>query len=507
MYTVLLTLFLLGTVHSQITKIFSVERDGTEVVNINTAGITLAYGANIQIDPNANDDQQTLYFTADKGTPNVYSANFLLSGGSQPQSFWVNAGPVIPNTTAPFFSFDAENNNFFGPAYPLEPQIPDAAAFALQLVTVDPNTKQVGVYQHHIPGFAWISTYIDPYPDHIQNQTNPGYIVGWSSFSPFPLRLFKAYLTLNNPSAPKIELSVGSESLALSMDRPCYDLFTETMRPQITITTDSKNVIVIVPGRCGLFAKIPIVPGVPLSQLQNNISVFYPGQFYNPNTNYVSSVVYDQYNDYIFYTVKTYNTPGGFIHSFNAQTWKLNAAFAPIDVAESEAILVLGNEVDTPTSTKYLFVISSGSNKIQRFNVDGNNTISGRALAVLPPDLNRISSAFYYYPFIYYVTYEPDAKVVRISKTSFCNSWCGDNGYCNQGLCYCQTGYDPDPTDPDVPCKLQEIISAETQERQSQGAAAALGVLFAFSLVAAFAGWFLWWKAKKHIDNRPLVAT
>jgi len=500
-------LFLLGTVQGQIQKIYSVERDGAEVININTAGISLAYGANIQIDPMPAQDLQTLYFTADKGQPNVYSANFLLSGGSQPQSFWVNAGPVIPNTTAPFFSFDAENNNFFGPAYPLEPGIIDAATFALQLVTLNPDTQQVGVKQLHIPGFAFISAYIDPNPDHIQNQTNPAYIVGWSSFSAYPLRLFRAYLTLNNPADTRFDLNIIQESLALAMDRPCYDLFTETMRPQVTITNDTKNVIVVIPGRCGLFAKIPIIPGVPLTQLQNNISVFYPSSFYNPNTNYVSSVVYDQYNDYIFYTVKTYNTPGGYIHSFNAQTWLLNSAFAQIDVAESEAILVLGNEVNTPTSTKYLFVISSGANKIQRFTVDSNNTIKGRALAVLPPDLNRISSAFYYYPFIYYVTNEPDAKVVRLPKTSFCNSWCGDNGYCSQGLCYCQTGYEADPTDPDVPCKLQAIISAENQERQSQGAAAALGVLFAFSLVAAVAGWFLWWKAKKHIENKPLVAT
>jgi hypothetical protein len=506
MYTLLLTIFLLGTIHAQqVMKIYSVERDGLEVININTAGISLAYGANIQLDPKPSQDLQTIYFTADKGTPNVYSANFLLSGGSLPQSFWANAGPTIPNTTAPFFSFDAENNNFFGPAYPLEPQIVNAVTFALQLVTVNPTTKQVKVFQHHLAGFAWISAFVDPNPDHIQNQTNPAYIVGWDSYSDFPFRLFRAFVTLN--SDPRIDLNTAGESVALSPDRPCYDLFTETMRPTISVTNDTKNVIVVVPGRCALFAKIPLIPGVPFSQLQNNISIFYPTQHYNPNTNYVSSVVYDYYNDYIFYTVKTYNTPGGYLHSFNAKTWQLNAAYSPIDVAESEAILVLGNEVNTPTSTKYLFVISSGSNKIQRFVVDGNNTIKARALAVLPTDLNRISSAFFYYPFIYYVTNEPDAKVVRISKTSFCNNWCGDNGYCNQGLCYCQTGYEPDPTDPDIPCKLKEIVTAEIQERQSQGAAAALGVLFAFSLVAAIAGWFLWYKAKKSLESRPLVAT
>jgi len=59
-----------------------------------------------------------------------------------------------------------------------------------------------------------------------------------------------------------------------------------------------------------------------------------------------------------------------------------------------------------------------------------------------------------------------------------------------------------DNSDPVNPCKLTALLDSELQEKQSQGAAAALGVLFAFSLVAAIAGWYLWWRARRVTPER-----
>jgi hypothetical protein len=295
------------------------------------------------------------------------------------------------------------------------------------------------------------------------------------------------------------------DGLSIPMTLACYDQYTETLRPQLNLTNG--NLIILVPGRCGLFASLEIIPGMPLSQL--TYKLYEPIRNYPLNQVYISSCVYDFHNQIIFYTIKTFNTPGAFLHSFAVDRWAPNSGFLQLDLAESEAILVLGNEKDGPTITKYLFVIASGSNKIQRFTVDGNNTFAPRALAVITPSINRISSAYYVFPYIYFVTYEPDAKVVRIPKTSFCNNWCGDFGFCVQGVCLCQEGYSFDTTDPERPCKLDAVVNAELLERQSQGAAAALGVLFAFSFVAAIAGWFLWWKARKSSvggSNQPLRA-
>jgi len=203
-----------------------------------------------------------------------------------------------------------------------------------------------------------------------------------------------------------------------------------------------------------------------------------------------------------FYTIKQYNTPSTILYSFTLSTWTLNPSSLVLDIKESEAILVLGNEVTEPTETKYLFVVASGSDRILRYNIDANNTIEARAQAVLTPDINQISSAIYFYPFIYYITYEPDAKLVRIPKTSFCSTWCGTNGYCNLGYCVCQNGY---TADTDLVCKPTDYVNVERQEKQSEGAAAALGVCFAFALVAAIAGWYLWWRGRKSgVESRPL---
>lgn len=41
---------------------------------------------------------------------------------------------------------------------------------------------------------------------------------------------------------------------------------------------------------------------------------------------------------------------------------------------------------------------------------------------------------------------------------------------------------------------IQRVL--EVQDAQETGAAAALGVLWAFSLLAAVAGWYLWYRAR-----------
>jgi len=267
--------------------------------------------------------------------------------------------------------------------------------------------------------------------------------------------------------------------------------------------------VILVPGRCGFISVLTPQPGVAFGDLPDNATkTYYPAELIpQPNQYYISSIIYDYYNDLIFYTTKKYNTPGATLYTFSVANWTLNTNGTLLDLSESEAVLVLGNQVPGPSSTKYLFIIASGSDRIQRYTIDPDNKIGAGAMTVLTPDINRISSALYNYPFLYYITFEPDSKVVRIPITSFCNKWCSINGYCEQGVCYCQPGFSPDSTDPLVPCKNTALLDSQLQEKQSQGAAAALGVLFAFTLVAAIAGWYLWWRARKvSPERKPFTA-
>jgi len=448
------------------------------------------------------------YFLADKGSPNLYSGAFSAPAG--PTSFWVNPGVATFDSpyVAPFFSFDVYKDNFFGPAYSINNTGPNGptnlvANFLLQLVSIVKLVPKnvVGVRQLSLPGYTFVTALIDPKVDP-DNNLNPAYVVGWSPYDAYPLRIFRTFITLGF-AQPNITF-LGIESFGLrTIYRHCFDQFTETLRPQLNITMDGK-IVILVPGRCGFITVLTPIPGVPFGLLPDNCSqTYYPEQLIpQPNQFYISSIIYDFYNNLIFYTTKKYNTPGATLWSFSVNTWSLTSNGTGLDLAESEAVLVLANEVDTPSTTQYLFIIASGADRIQRYTIDSNNNIGAGAMTVLTPDINRISSALYSRPFLYYITYEPDAKIVRIPLTSFCNKWCSTNGYCEQGYCYCQPGFTQDLSDPINPCKSTALVDSQLQEKQSQGAAAALGVLFAFSLVAAIAGWYLWWRGRKISPER-----
>jgi len=330
------------------------------------------------------------------------------------------------------------------------------------------------------------------------------YLAGWASpkaTTTDPFVVARATVTLNSPN-PNFNLDLALDVLALPLFSTCYDQFDEVLRPQLNLTNG--YLYVIVPGRCALFAKIQL-PLDPLIHF-NSISNY---QLFNPlrnweNRKYVSSAVFDPDNAAIYYTLKYYDLAGSLLFSFKADTWVPNAPFADLtrDVTDSETIIVLGTEIKSATIRRFVYIIASGSNWIERLEVKNDFTFDSISFAYITEDINQISSAYFYYPYLYFTTYEPDAKLVRISTNNFCAIFCGANAFCDLGTCYCQDGFVKDITDPKLPCKLLEVVKQEVAGRQSQGAAAALGVLFAFSLLAAIAGWVLWWKAR-NIQSFP----
>jgi len=296
-----------------------------------------------------------------------------------------------------------------------------------------------------------------------------------------------------NQNDAAFQLNMEDDVLTIFLtDPPCYDQFDEVVHPQIYLT--QTELIVLIPKRCSLFIKV-ILPPNPLINFNDASSqTFSPA---SSNSIYVSSAVFDPLYSIIFYTLKTYNTPGANLYSFDTIKWTSNPSETALDLIEAENLLVLGVEKDPTKTTRFIFIVASGANKVQRLTIANNNTFNTLTAAALSPLFNRISSAWYFRPSLYFTTYEPDAKLGRITKSNFCKDWCGDYGYCTNGYCSCREGYTFDGTDVTNLCVPESLVNEQEKEKETQGAAATLGVLFAFSLLAAIAGWVMWWRTRK----------
>jgi len=405
-------------------------------------------------------------------------------------------GKSIVDNAAPFVSFDTNGNNIIGPAYPTRDA--NSTTLSIQTIYIGASTGQT-VKQFSFPGYTFYTALIDPVPD-VGTGRSFVYLTGWSTEHSGNRDRFvvaRASVTLSsiNPSLALIPADV------LSIELPgvyCYEVFDDVLRPHMNLTKNA--LVLVIPGRCALFVKItlPDNPLVPFGTI-TSIQRFDPLNVW-ANVKYVSSVVFDHSFDVIYYILKRYDFVGAGLYSFSTETWQLNVPYVDLetDVTENEAIIVLGTEYKlNGQPMKYLFVVASGSYWIERFEIHENNTIESKSYAFVTTFNNQISSAYYYPPYLYFTTYEPDAKIARISRNNFCAFYCGQYSYCRLGTCTCIDGYAKDMSAPNTPCKLSDIIKNEMGERQSQGAAAALGVLFAFTLLAAFAGWGLWYRVRK----------
>jgi len=305
-----------------------------------------------------------------------------------------------------------------------------------------------------------------------------------------------------NLNTPDVLIDWIRDVYTVKLPEPCFDQFSIRSRPRMNVS--GNDLILIIPGRCATFAKIHLPPvGTPFSGAEADI--FDPTNFIKE---YVSSAVYDFNHQYIFYALKTYQTSSTILHSVDISVVPMQPSPLSVDLnlEESETVLTLGTETINSREYTYLFVIASGSNKILRLLFDGAQYISN-ATAVLDSTINQISSSSYYKPWLYFSTYEPDAKIVRIADNNFCETWCQDVGYCKGGLCYCRPGYQVDHLHPSFGCRPTPIVEAEEAENSSEKASLALGILFGITVVVAIAGWTSWWrvKAKKSATYTSLV--
>jgi len=82
-----------------------------------------------------------------------------------------------------------------------------------------------------------------------------------------------------------------------------------------------------------------------------------------------------------------------------------------------------------------------------------------------------------------------------VNELDFCTNPCPINGYCEGGMCLCLDGYklSGDKTS----CDLIPTTVSNTVYQKEKGAAIAMGVLWAITLIAAVVGWVLWYRSRK----------
>jgi len=122
-----------------------------------------------------------------------------------------------------------------------------------------------------------------------------------------------------------------------------------------------------------------------------------------------------------------------------------------------------------------------------------NNILVIQAYQRLPPTINKIEAARVGVDHVYFITNEQHSKVLRVNKTDFCSTLCPYNGYCSAGKCRCYESYTLNKEG--TICDLN--IRTNTNTITDKGAAVALGVLFALTLIIGTLGWILFWRAKK----------
>jgi len=273
----------------------------------------------------------------------------------------------------------------------------------------------------------------------------------------------------------------------------CYDTFDEVNHPKLHF--HGTFLVLIIPGRCASFFKAPI----PAITEPFNGATFtdYPAGTIDK---YMSGFALDQSSGNIFFVMKTYNMPGGILHSFNVPRFTPNSGYLNLAFGETQAVLAVGNN-GVGTS-----IYIATNNYIMRFKQEDSGSFTNTGFASVPTIINGISTALYVSPYLYFATYEALGKIARTSDNHFCSIWCGPFMFCTDNLCICMQGYSPVINGkPGDGCMLTTIITQIIQEKKVYTAAVIMGILFSISLIAALGGWVMWYKSKAAEAQKPLV--
>jgi len=267
----------------------------------------------------------------------------------------------------------------------------------------------------------------------------------------------------------------------------CYDQFDEKRHPDLYLFNN--YLIILITGKCSRFFRIALpATNVPWSSV---IVDNFDATLGQAGT-YVSAASLDPDTGIIYYTIKLFNIPTAAVYSYNAATWSNPMQVLNLDDMErdSDLLTVIAKSV----TTKWLIIVGAGSERIERYTIQSGGTLTGQNSAYLEDEIMMVSSLLYYDPYLFFTTYEPDAKIARIHMDNFCSSWCTNNGYCLQGSCICSSGYVSDPVAICVPARPPPSFLNQ------EGAVVGLSIFTAILVVTAIAGWVMWYRGRGYVS-------
>lgn len=251
----------------------SAELDGSfEVINLNGAE-ELSFISNLQMDfADEMNTTRSLYYTAERGDSNVYTAHFVLGGG--PATFTASGNSSYEKANLPpFMTFDVSGPNVVGPAFTLSPP------FGIQNVIINGSGIHSSITSYL--GFTFVAVAVDlPYEDQAYV-----YLAGWSAR---PLNAFVlARTTLTVGSSSPLAPLTPDDVIYLNTGT-CYDQYDEIKHPHLYLAAG--YLILIMTGRCASFARVQL-PAV----ISNDSFADAEVTFYDPaiDIQYVPSAAFD----------------------------------------------------------------------------------------------------------------------------------------------------------------------------------------------------------------------
>jgi len=305
------------------------------------------------------------------------------------------------------------------------------------------------------------------------------YAVGWipvtggvnETVNQVALGVVRIHVNLNLPySQREFYFNYSVDVLPLSYNR--FTIFNSHYKPHVHYDWDTEILVVVDPSTSNVYS-VQAGPGTsPLSKLRSNLfskmGMTMTSSFFHADTNLL----------YVGYAAE--GIANGTLVSIEMGT---------ITIQHSITFgMLLGNPraltLDEPTDN--IYVGFNGGNAV--IQLDYLLNIIGWQR--VPDYLVRLEAAHVTTDHIYFITNEQHAKVIRVNKTDFCPTLCPHWGFCQKGKCVCDRLFHL--SSDGSRCEL-----TITQEEEEEGAAIALGVLFALSFIMAVIGWVLYWRARK----------
>jgi len=378
----------------------------------------------------------------------------------------------------PFISVALFHNASTGILYAVGPTYRDSSAtlttgYFLPLGFNSP-TESISFQGDH-RGFTFFSVHVDP-----RNETDVlVYFVGWgpnpNQLGSVSLVLVRSHLNMDGPLTTRGFYWNQTDIVTLYNDD--YSPFSSTFKPHIFLEWWQNRLYVLDPASHTLFQIfVPNATRDPIYLLGNPFTL--------PTTGRISGVAYTAYFNMIYVGLATSgNTPGSLLsislpnmritNSFTFPQWYSN----PIAITEFNETVYIGF-AEGPNIVKF---------DAHDFQIRGYQRV--------PDYLRNSFKAFDAgHEHVYFITREQHSKVFRVAKTDFCTSSCPYDGYCTKGVCGCKPGYILSANKEF--CEVRPGINSEKIVVE-RGAAVAMGILFALTVIVAAAGWFLWYKGKR----------